>query len=107
MRKKNYDILDLYESYIVENYLIGKKNIRDIRNTIKKYGYDLFFKPIEKITEKNIKSCLESTDLIGKKKESKKLTVYLYILLATFICYPLVNKKSAGIPQTLQVSIML
>ena len=37
MRKKSYDILDLYESYIVENYLIGKKNIRDIRNTIKKY----------------------------------------------------------------------
>ena len=81
MRKKNYDILDLYESYIVENYSIGKKNIRNIRNTIKRYGYDLFFKPIEKITEKNIKSCLESIDLIGKKKESKKLTVYLYILL--------------------------
>lgn len=81
MRKKNYDILDLYESFIIENYLIGKKNIRDIRNTIKVYGYNLFFRPVEKITESHIRSCLKSIDLIGKKKESKKLTAYLYILL--------------------------
>ena len=80
-KKTNYDILDLYESFIIENSFIGKKKISDIRNTLKMYAYDLFFKPVENIKENHINSCLESINLIGKKKESRKLKAYLYILL--------------------------
>ena len=77
----NYDILDIYELFIIENNLIGKKNRRDIRNYIKQYAYTLFFKPVRKITEKQIILCLESIDFKGKKKESLKLIAYMNILL--------------------------
>ena len=55
-RKKinDYDILDIYELFAIENNLIGKKNTRDIRNYVKQYAYSLFFKPAKKITEKQI-----------------------------------------------------
>ena len=77
----NYDILDIYELFIIENNLIGRKNTRDIRNYIKQYAYTLFFKPIKTVTEKQIVSCIESKDFEGRKKKSLKLIAYLNILL--------------------------
>ena len=80
-KKKNHDILDVYEIFIIKKPFIGKKNIKDMRNIIKLYAYELFYIPIEKITDKQIKSCIQSVYLIGKKKESLKLKAYLNILL--------------------------
>lgn len=77
----NYDILDIYELFVIENNLIGRKNTRDIRNYIKQYAYTLFFKPVQKVTEKQIISCIKSTDFTGKRKESLRLVAYLNILL--------------------------
>ena len=83
MKKKKItcDILDIYEIFIIENPFVGKRNAKDMRNLIKLYAYELFHKPIEKITGKQIKSCIRSVYLIGKKRESLKLTAYLNILL--------------------------
>ncbi len=83
MKKKKitFDILDIYEIFVIENPFLGRRNAKDMRNFIKLYAYELFHKPIEKITDKQIKSCIRSVHLIGKKRESLKLTAYLNILL--------------------------
>ncbi len=80
-KKKIYDILDVYEIFVTENPFLGKKIIKDMRNLIKLHAYKLFYKPIEKITDKQIKSCITSANSIGKRRESLKLNAYLNILL--------------------------
>ncbi len=52
-----------------------------MRNLIKLHAYKLFYKPIEKITDKQIKYCIKSVNSIGKRRESLKLNAYLNILL--------------------------
>ena len=80
-KKKKPTIYLCIKSLLLKILFLGKKIIKDMRNLIKLHAYKLFYKPIEKITDKQIKSCTKSIKSIGKRRESLKLNAYLNILL--------------------------